>query len=288
MLQNPQSTKAVEQVWDSFKQKRTSVDIYTEDATVVYVPTSVGVRGNTEIRRFFLHPHFSQKANPVKETVFNTLVSKNKLIEESIWFVHFQSGECNWLVPDIDERYLLNATVKFPVTTSVSFVNEKIESIRYHWDQACVLKQLKVISDKVQWPVTGEHQVDTLFSLGTMRLRSINDREDDTQKAPVSTDSIPSHFLPGRIFGPVDPKHQVTRPVRHAEPDTPPIRNIFTYSPPADRPLVAPNPNKLSSSIVLGQEETSSYDYKSSLNQPREHVGVAGKATPRVSHSIIG
>ncbi|KAI9264757.1 hypothetical protein BY458DRAFT_540583 [Sporodiniella umbellata] len=282
MLQIPNQTEnPIEKTWSLFKQRRTSVEIYTENATVVYVPTFVGVRGNTKIRKFFLHPHFSQKTNTIKETVFNTLVSRNKLIEESIWSIQFNSGECDWLVPGIDEGYLLNSTVKFPVTASVSFVDSKIESIRYLWDQACVLKQLKVISSKTSWPITGECQIHALSSLGNMHLRDINGQQDEA-KASVSTSSVPSQFLPGRIFGPVDPKHQVVRPVRHAEPDTPPIRNIFTYNPPKDRPLVAPQPDKLSSSIILGQEETGD------SVKPKEVNRVAGKPTPRVYQNIIG
>ncbi|KAG1056455.1 hypothetical protein G6F43_001649 [Rhizopus delemar] len=296
MLQQPQQiSKSIAETWDLFKQKRTSVDLYTEDAVVVYVPTSVGVRGNTQIRKFFLHPHFSEKANPGKETAFNTLMSNDRLIEESIWSVHFHSGACNWLVPGIEDRYLLNATVKFPVTTSVSFVNGKIQSIRYHWDQASVLKQLKVISDKAQWPVTGEQQADSLSSPNTMRLKSINDQEDDVQKTntPSASNPVPNQFpVPGRVFGPVDPKDQVTRPVRLPEPDAPPLRNIFAYEPPVERPLVAPHPNKLGSSIVLGQDEGSNHNNKTSANSSRDSLGpysgVAGKPTPRISRSIIG
>ncbi|KAG0988089.1 hypothetical protein G6F29_002015 [Rhizopus arrhizus] len=271
MLQQPQQiSKSITETWNLFKQKRTSVDLYTEDAVVVYVPTSVGVRGNTQIRKFFLHPHFSEKANPVKETAFNTLMSNDRLIEESIWSVHFHSGACNWLVPGVEDRYLLNATVKFHVTASASFVNGKIQSIRYHWDQASVLKQLKVISDKAQWPVIGEQQADSLSSPNTMRLKTV----------------------PGRVFGPVDPKDQVTRPVRLPEPDTPPLRNIFAYEPPVERPLVAPHPNKLGSSIVLGQDEGNKHNNKTSANSSRDSLGpysgVAGKPTPRISRSIIG
>ncbi|KAG1494672.1 hypothetical protein G6F54_007708 [Rhizopus delemar] len=271
MLQQPQQiSKSITETWDLFKQKRTSVDLYTEDAVVVYVPTSVGVRGNTQIRKFFLHPHFSEKANPVKETAFNTLMSNDRLIEESIWSVHFHSGACNWLVPGIEDRYLLNATVKFPVTTSVSFVNGKIQSIRYHWDQASVLKQLKVISDKAQWPVTGEQQADSLSSPNTMRLKSINDQEDDVQKTntPSASNPVPNQF------------------------QEPQLRNIFAYEPPVERPLVAPHPNKLGSSIVLGQDEGSNHNNKTSANSSRDSLGpysgVAGKPTPRISRSIIG
>lgn len=96
-----------EQTWTSFKNKRTSVDLYAEDAVIMYVPSSVGVRGGAQIRRFYLNSQFSEKANPVQETVYHTIASGNKLIEEVVWSIHFHTGECNWLVPHIDDRYLV-------------------------------------------------------------------------------------------------------------------------------------------------------------------------------------
>lgn len=84
----------------------------------------------------------------------------------------------------------------------------------------------------------------------------------------------------------------MTRPVRLPEPDAPPLRNIFAYEPPVERPLVAPHPNKLGSSIVLGQDEGSNHNNKTSANSSRDSLGpysgVAGKPTPRISRSIIG
>jgi hypothetical protein len=39
------------------------------------------------------------------------------------------------------------------------------------------LKQLKVISDKVQWPVIGEQQIEVLRSPQTVRLTGLNAEE---------------------------------------------------------------------------------------------------------------
>lgn len=101
------SVSPIEQTWASFKIKRTSTDLYADDAVVMYVPTCVGVRGNAQIRKFFLNSQFSEKVNPVKETVYNTVVASHQLIEEVIWSIHFYSGECKWLVPHLEDRYLV-------------------------------------------------------------------------------------------------------------------------------------------------------------------------------------
>lgn len=101
------SSSANEQTWDSFKQKRTSVELYAEDAVIMYVPSSVGVRGRAQIRRFFLNSQFSEKSNPVTETVYHTIAAGDKLMEEVVWSIHFHTGACNWLVPRIDDRHLV-------------------------------------------------------------------------------------------------------------------------------------------------------------------------------------
>lgn len=59
----------------------------------------------------------------------------------------------------------------------------------------------------------------------------------------------------GRIFGPVDPKDQVRQPIRRPDPNAPAPRNIFTFQPPSQRPLVAANPNKLGSSFSFTHDE---------------------------------
>lgn len=101
------SLSPIEETWNSFKNKRTAIDLYSEDAVVMYVPTCVGVRGNAQIRKFFLNSQFSEKVNPVQETVYNTVVATHKLIEEVTWSIHFHSGECKWLVPHIEDRFLV-------------------------------------------------------------------------------------------------------------------------------------------------------------------------------------
>jgi hypothetical protein len=96
------------ETWNSFKNKRTQVELYTEDASIMYVPTAVGVKGNAQIRRFFLNPQFSEKVNSVKETVHHTLHTGNKLIEESNWIITFHTGECTWMVPGVESSYLVS------------------------------------------------------------------------------------------------------------------------------------------------------------------------------------
>lgn len=99
-------------------------------------------------------------------------------------------------------------------------------------------------------------------------------------------------IVPGRIFGPVDPKDQVRQPIRRAEPTAPPPRNIFTYEPPAQKPLVAHNPNKLGSSFSFTHNDGAAAVVKSSTSNGTANnnngMRPAGKVNPPIARSIIG
>ncbi|KAI8978154.1 hypothetical protein BDB01DRAFT_800945 [Pilobolus umbonatus] len=246
----------MEATWNSFKNKRTNTDLYTQDAVVIYVPSAVGVKGAAEIRKFYLNRQFSEKSVTVQETVYTTLTGGNKLMEEAVWCLQFKTDECKWLVPSIDGRLLMDATIRFPITTTVTFEEDKIASIRYFWDQACVLKQLTVISNKVNWPVAGSEQVGIFESPATYHLRGLNDEVAQLNIGRSQSEKT-HHYLHGRVFGPVDPADQVKLPVRLPEPGAPPARNIFTYEPPSQRPLVAHQPNKLGSQFSFTHDDGS-------------------------------
>jgi hypothetical protein len=96
-------------------------------------------------------------------------------------------------------------------------------------------------------------------------------------------------IVPGRIFGPVDPKDQVRQPIRRAEPTAPASRNIFTYEPPSNRPLVAHTPNKLGSSFSFSHDEGNKLSQQfQAANLSSSPLPPAGKRTPQAVHNIIG
>lgn len=95
----------MEDTWSTYKVKPATRDLYTDEAVVIYVPTGAGARGASQIRRFYLQPHF--KATTVKEEVHSHLAASGKIMEEVEWTITFDGGECSWLVPTLDEGLLV-------------------------------------------------------------------------------------------------------------------------------------------------------------------------------------
>ncbi|KAI9476444.1 MAG: hypothetical protein EXX96DRAFT_577197 [Benjaminiella poitrasii] len=266
--------------WKSFKEKRTNPELYSDNTVIIYQPTLVGTRGDgAQIRKFFLHRQFSEKVNSVQETVYNTVACGHKLIEEVVWTVRFHSTECKWLLPHLEDSFMLNTTVQFPVTVSVAFdtTSHKIESIRYLWDQACVLKQLRVISDRFKWPVVGEKQVEALTVPHKIQLTGLNDEVIDADYKKVLQDQEKNQPSSGRTDQPTPQK-------------APTSRNIFTYQPPPQRPMVAPS-NKLDSTFKFTHSDGSSppQNNKTTVinNNNTAAMPPAGKRTPHITRNII-
>ncbi|KAI9262180.1 hypothetical protein BDA99DRAFT_560053 [Phascolomyces articulosus] len=245
----------MEDTWSTFKTKPATATLYTEDATLIYVPSGAGARGNAQIRRFYLQPDF--KSTTIQEQVHSSVKQGNKLFEEVDWTITFNdSGSCTWMVPTLDEGVVANTTVKIPVVISATFEGDLISVLRVYWDQASILKQLRVITDRQKWPVRGGEQVDALRTPSSIILNPFAPNESLASSPP--TNSQPKKGLaidaPGRIFGPIRPEDQVSHSVRRNLHE--PARNIFAYEPPAQKPLVAHNPKRLDSTFSFGHQES--------------------------------
>jgi len=157
-------THLIESTWLNFKQRPSKDSIFTDDAIVTYVPTGAGAKGSSEIRKMYLSVDHNQKVHIVKETIRKRTVTNDSIVEECEWNVAFTADDCNWLLPKVDSAVYCESVVTFPVVISASFKGDKISTLRFYWDQASVLKQLKVISlrEHSGWPVLGAEQVQFL------------------------------------------------------------------------------------------------------------------------------
>ncbi|KAI9018633.1 hypothetical protein CLU79DRAFT_761220 [Phycomyces nitens] len=232
--------------WRIFKKSPETLDIYTADAVVTYVPTGMGAKGKASIREFYLQKNFGP--HQLHETLHSTVSSYNKRIEEVEWNVTFDKDNCSWLVPGL-EAYVLNKSIVLPAVISAGFERNLISSIKVYWDQACVLQQLGLISQP-DWPIaSGKDQVNALKSPTMPPLHALSISQETKSQSGYNA----QHTL-GKVFGPVKPEDQVQRSVVSIHPIRP-KRDIFTYEPPAPRPMVAYKPQNLSSILYCKDDD---------------------------------
>lgn len=98
---------SIEKVWSAFKVNPASEALYTDDVFVVYVPTSAGGRGLGDVVRFYSQQDFVPSVNVVKETIHKKILTEDAVVEEVEWSVTFTSGECCWLLPNLDKSHLV-------------------------------------------------------------------------------------------------------------------------------------------------------------------------------------
>jgi len=159
---------SLEQIWSEYKHNRDG-DHYTDNASVVFVPTASGARGYDAVRQF-LAKAYDTRVLKINENSVYTTIGKDSIVEESETTITFVSGDGSWVVPGVDSRYTIDNKVVIPTVTSANFEGDRISSIRVYWDQASVLKQLKLISEKSAWPIVTDKQADSVTNIANAHL----------------------------------------------------------------------------------------------------------------------
>ncbi|OJD30898.1 ntf2-like protein [Diplodia corticola] len=121
-------------------------------ASLHYVPTTTTVTEPTAILK-----HLVAQGKLLKkkaEKILSTIESSNGLCLDVETTLELVNGGGAYL-PGLDDNFIADRTVTFPVIHIVQFDAEhKIVSIRMHWDQASLLKQVDVIGARARnWPI---------------------------------------------------------------------------------------------------------------------------------------
>ncbi|CAI2176045.1 12096_t:CDS:2 [Funneliformis geosporum] len=157
------------EVWEQYRKQRDG-DYFTENVSFVFVATATGARGYDAVRQFLATAYDSRMLRVIDRVLIRT-VGENSIVEESETTINFINGDGVWLVPGIDGRYTIDSQVVIPTVTSAVFEGDRISSIRVYWDQASVLKQLKLISDKnSSWPIVSDRQIDVVRDIAGAHL----------------------------------------------------------------------------------------------------------------------
>ncbi|KAG0378426.1 hypothetical protein BGX24_003875 [Mortierella sp. AD032] len=197
------STSSQALLWDAFRKDPSSdEDLYLPDSHIVFLPTGAGAAGEPQVREFFKAGGFSHaKKLAVEEKVIHRTVGESSAVDEVEVTVKFVSGAGGWLLPGIQPHHLEDLTITFPLMVCGSIVEDRIASVRYLWDNASVLKMVRLIGSRHSWPIVAETQVDALRSPSRFRLNPFgNATSGSGARAQIS--NISNIFSP-----PVSPPH---------------------------------------------------------------------------------
>jgi len=132
-----------------------------EDAYVNHVPILTGGRGKDELRRFYSHDFIPRMPPDTALTPVSRTVGKDQLVDEMIFsFTH--TIEMPWMLPGIAPT---NKPVRVPLVAIVRFRDGKLAHEHIYWDQASVLKQIGLLTDR-SLPVCGAETADKVLRTG--------------------------------------------------------------------------------------------------------------------------
>ncbi|KAF9920138.1 hypothetical protein FBU30_010066 [Linnemannia zychae] len=159
-------------LWAAFRTNPGSdEDLYLPDTHIVFLPTGAGAAGECQVRDFFKSGGFSHtKKLDVEETVIHRTVGESSAVDEVVVNVKFVSGAGGWLLPGVEPHHLEDLTITFPMVICGSIVENRIASVRYVWDNASVLKMVRLIGSRHSWPIVAETQVEALRDPTRFRL----------------------------------------------------------------------------------------------------------------------
>ena len=154
----------IERVWEAHTAAEfVSADVdatmatMTDDPVVLHVPTSIGARGRTAVRRFYADYFIGHQAQDMHLELVSRTATVDRLVDEMmISFTH--DVEIPWVLPGVAPT---GRRVVVPLVAVVGMRDGLIDSEHIYWDQASVLAQVGLL-DPTDLPVTGATQVDAM------------------------------------------------------------------------------------------------------------------------------
>ncbi|KAF9936312.1 hypothetical protein BGZ75_008208 [Mortierella antarctica] len=181
MSQPPAASSPQSLLWEAFRADPSASDLYLPDSHIVFLPTGAGAAGEKLIRDFYQSGGYSHpKKLAVEETTIHRTVGESSAVDEVEVTVKFASGAGGWLLPGIEPHHLEDLTITFPLVICASFHEDHIASVRYMWDNASVLKMVRLIGSRHSWPIVAETQVDALRNPSRFRLNPFGNATSST------------------------------------------------------------------------------------------------------------
>ncbi|KAH8820380.1 hypothetical protein F5884DRAFT_657651 [Xylogone sp. PMI_703] len=158
------------------------------NASLHYITTLTSFNGPADIIKHLTAQ--SRQLQKKEEKFLSAVEGKDALAIESQTTLEFKTGGGTYL-PSLDDNFLADRVVTFPIVHIVSFDNEgKIAQVRLSWDQGSLLKQIDVIGKTGRnWPIRdGKDQIKLIVSSSSL-----------VASTPSSTTTTTSEELPTHI-----------------------------------------------------------------------------------------
>jgi carboxymethylenebutenolidase len=135
---------AIERVWEAHTAAEfVSADVdatmatMTDEPVVLHVPTSIGARGRTAVRRFYGDHFIGHQARDMQLELVSRTATVDRVVDEmTISFTH--DVEIPWVLPGVAPT---GRRVVVPLVAVVGMRDGLIDSEHIYWDQASVLAQ---------------------------------------------------------------------------------------------------------------------------------------------------
>ncbi|KAL4802993.1 hypothetical protein BDV18DRAFT_166520 [Aspergillus unguis] len=121
------------------------------DVSLYYITTTTELNGADKVIK---HLTKQQDIKIKSQTIIDSVQGSNALSLDVDTSLQFLTGGGAYL-PNLDETFLFDRDARFPTIHIVRFnAQNEIQSIRIHWDQATLLKQVEVIGSRSRnWPI---------------------------------------------------------------------------------------------------------------------------------------
>ncbi|KAG0001528.1 hypothetical protein BGZ65_003404 [Modicella reniformis] len=154
---------SVTTLWENFRSDPSTEGLFHPDSHIVFLPTGAGAATEKQVQEFYKTGGYSHSRKLlVEERVIHRTVGESSAVDEVEVTAKFVSGSGGWLLPGIAPHHLEDLTITFPLN--------KITSVRYFWDNASVLKMVKLIGSRHSWPIVTETQIEALRDPSRFRL----------------------------------------------------------------------------------------------------------------------
>ncbi|KAF2088091.1 hypothetical protein K490DRAFT_40292 [Saccharata proteae CBS 121410] len=187
-------------------------DALADKATINYITTLTTVAEPAAILK-----HLSAQSKLLtkkEEKVLGEVEGANGLTLEVETTLEFVNGGGAYL-PGLDDNFVSDRTVTFPVVHIVQFdEQQKIRSIRLHWDQGSLLRQVDVIGSRSRnWPIRdGKEQVrmiaNTVSATPALTRRDTDADSRTTRTSRSSTSATGDPHASLSLFQPREPEER--------------------------------------------------------------------------------